>query len=517
MKPPIKKCAVYTRKSSEEGLEQDFNSLDAQRESCLAYIASQKSENWIPLEQHYSDGGFSGGNMERPGLKKLLEDIKAGIVNIVVVYKIDRLTRSLMDFAKLVEIFDQHQVTFVSVTQSFNTTTSMGRLTLNVLLSFAQFEREVTGERIRDKIAASKKKGMWMGGTWPFGYDVVEKQLKINEEEARSVNYIYEKYLELNSVTNLTRIIKGKGIVSRIRTSKRGNEKGGIPFSRGNVYKILKSPIYIGCVVHKGTVYPGQHEPIVSKELWDKVQEKLTSQAATVRGLKNSRDINLLKGIMFDKKGVLYTPAFTKKGGRQYRYYITQDIMQGRATSKTPIDRLSAYETEKKVEDGIHRHLNNAKLAGEWFGLNLESDQHHLKSIKEKAVTLSTMEIIHDVVKRIEVDREGMNIKIDICRLSEKLGLELNFEGPIMKQIEIPYLNWRNNAEVVMLEPENKSSKDPLDLPPSELKNLVRGIIWRDEHFNGLTLRQIAARENFSEGYVGRCIFRGLEFNQNIG
>jgi site-specific DNA recombinase len=271
----LRRCAIYTRKSSEEGLEQDFNSLHAQREACEAFIKSQHGEGWRLIKTAYDDGGFSGGTMERPALQRLLADIRERLIDVVVVYKVDRLTRSLADFAKMVELFDAQAVSFVAVTQQFNTTTSMGRLTLNVLLSFAQFEREVTGERIRDKIAASKRKGMWMGGTTPLGYDVDDRRLVINSAEAETVRHIYQRYLELQSVRLLRDELDRRGIVSKIRISKSGNRTGGKVFSRGALYELLSNPIYIGEIRHRKERHPGQHEPIVYRELWERVQRQL--------------------------------------------------------------------------------------------------------------------------------------------------------------------------------------------------------------------------------------------------
>ncbi len=265
-KHPVRRCAVYTRKSSEEGLEQDFNSLHAQREACEAFIRSQVGEGWRLNKAHYDDGGLSGGSMERPALQRLLEDIKSGLVDVVVVYKVDRLTRSLADFAKMVEIFDGNGVSFVAVTQQFNTTTSMGRLTLNVLLSFAQFEREVTGERIRDKIAASKRKGLWMGGTVPLGYDLDDRRLVINKAEAPLVRQIYQRYLELGSVRLLKQDLDQRGVASKVRFSRKGTSSGGKSFSRGALYQLLSNPIYLGEIRHKQERHPGQHQPILERE-----------------------------------------------------------------------------------------------------------------------------------------------------------------------------------------------------------------------------------------------------------
>src|ERR1700693_4144758 len=282
-KNPVRRCAIYTRKSSEEGLEQDFNSLHAQREACEALIKSQAGEGWRLVKTAYDDGGLSGGTMERPALKRLLADINEGTIDVVVVYKVDRLTRSLAEFAKIVEILDARGVSFVAVTQQFNTTTSMGRLTLNVLLSFAQFEREVTGERIRDKIAASKRKGMWRGGVPPLGYEVRDRRLVVNRPEAVTVKHIYERYLELGSVRLLRNDLKSREIVSKVRVSKNGVRCGGRPFFRGALYELLSNPIYLGEIRHKKERHPGQHQPIVSRELWENVQRRLCEQAATHR------------------------------------------------------------------------------------------------------------------------------------------------------------------------------------------------------------------------------------------
>ncbi len=269
------RCAIYTRKSSEEGLDQSFNSLEAQQEACRAFILSQKHEGWTALNTRYDDGGFSGGTMERPALKRLLEDINSGKIETVVVYKVDRLTRSLNDFSKIIEVFDSHSVSFVSVTQQFNTTTSMGRLTLNVLLSFAQFEREVTGERIRDKVAASKRKGMWMGGVVPQGYDCVDRRLIVNRAEARTVRKIFRQYLRLGCVSELKDYLDRKRIGSKVRTSAAGRTSGGAAYSRGALYHLLNNRIYIGEIVHRGKSHPGQHEAIVPRELWNKVAARL--------------------------------------------------------------------------------------------------------------------------------------------------------------------------------------------------------------------------------------------------
>lgn len=343
MQTATKTCAIYTRKSTEEGLEQDFNSLDAQQEACSAYILSQRAEGWQEAPKVYNDGGFSGGNLNRPALQELIEEIKSGRVDIVVVYKIDRLTRSLMDFAKLVDIFDAHNVTFVSVTQSFNTTTSMGRLTLNVLLSFAQFEREVTGERIRDKIAASKKRGMWMGGVVPMGYVRVDNKLYINKDTAKLVQHLFEKYLELGTVKALKYYLDHRKIHTPLRTSKKGNVAGNAAFSMGHLHKILTNPIYIGKVSHNNKIYDGQHEALIHEQLFTDVQNHINNNRIE-RKNKTLKSGSLLMGIFKDMDGTFYSPTHTSKGNKKYCYYISQNLLQYKDHPKGLAARLPAFE-----------------------------------------------------------------------------------------------------------------------------------------------------------------------------
>ncbi len=349
MTPRIK-CAVYTRKSSEEGLDQSFNSLDAQREACEAYVLSQRHEGWVALSTKYDDGGFSGGNIERPALKKLMADIAEGRVNTVVVYKVDRLTRSLADFAKLVEQFDSKGVTFVSVTQQFNTTTSMGRLTLNVLLSFAQFEREVTGERIRDKIAASKAKGMWMGGRVPLGYDLRDRRLYINPKEAEQVREIFRQYLRLRTVPSLMAYLNRTDIRTKVRIGADGRKAGGQHYFRGGLYQLLRNHIYVGEIEHKGSVYPGEHEGIVDRELWNQVQELLDLNQNGSRDGSRTASGSMLTGLLFSESGVRYIPTNAQKGGRRYHYYTSQSVIKG-DKEEGSIGRLPAPALESAVAD----------------------------------------------------------------------------------------------------------------------------------------------------------------------
>lgn len=344
-----KRCAVYTRKSTEEGLEQAFNSLDAQAESCGAYILSQAGEGWTPTGQAYSDGGISGGHMDRPGLIALIADIEAGEIDIVVVYKVDRLTRSLADFAKLVDVFDRHGVSFVSITQAFNTTTSMGRLTLNVLLSFAQFEREVTAERIRDKIAASKKRGQWMGGLPSLGYDNINKQLVVNEAEAKTIRHIMERYVKLGSVRKLKAELDRDGYITKVRITKKQSQTGGKPFSHGHLYKLLSNPVYIGKITHKGETYKGQHEAIITKALWDTVRSSLKNNAPKRRRSINIASNSLLTGLLYDEQYSRLTPVHSKKpNGRRYRYYISASLSKGEIDDGTAL-RLPAKQIEGHV------------------------------------------------------------------------------------------------------------------------------------------------------------------------
>src|ERR1700692_328996 len=319
----VLRCAIYTRKSSEEGLEQDFNSLHAQRESCDAYIKSQRHEGWTPLPTLYDDGGYSGGSTERPALKRVLADIQSHLIDVVVVYKVDRLTRSLADFAKIVEIFDAAGVSFVSVTQQFNTTTSMGRLTLNVLLSFAQFEREVTGERIRDKIAASKQKGMWMGGWVPIGYDRKDRTLTINETEAVTVRTISDLFLKLKNVGRVQAELMRLNLKTKPYETPRGRAVGGLSFARGHIYKILSNPLYIGEIEHRGVRYPGQHPPLIDAATWDAVQAQLAANHHENRSRTNVKSKSLLAGLIYDDAGRRLVSSHATKNGKRYRYYVT--------------------------------------------------------------------------------------------------------------------------------------------------------------------------------------------------
>ncbi|WP_084679058.1 recombinase family protein [Methylocystis sp. ATCC 49242] len=339
----IVRCAIYTRKSSEEGLEQKLNSLDAQREACEAYVVSQRHASWKALPDMYGDAGHSGGTIERPALQRLLADVKARKVQIIVVYKVDRLTRSLADFAKIVDVLDAHNASFVSVTQQFSTTTSMGRLTLNMLLSFAQFEREIAGERIRDKIAASKAKGMWMGGTVPLGYDVRDRKLIVNASEASTVRMIFKRYAELGSLGLLKAELDAKGVVSKVRSGVGGVRlSGGNAFMRGPLYLMLQNRLYRGEVAHRGNVYPGQHEAIVDEELWQVVQDRLAAnRRARSLGI-GADEPSLLTGLIFDADNNRLSPSHAVKKGKRYRYYVSSTLIKGRRSAHRAGQRIPA-------------------------------------------------------------------------------------------------------------------------------------------------------------------------------
>ena len=510
MKSEIKNCAIYTRKSTEEGLDQEFNSLDAQRESCEAYILSQKSDGWKTVKTKYDDGGYSGGNIERPGLKKLIEDIKAGKIQTVVVYKIDRLTRSLMDFSKLVEVFDEYGVTFVSVTQSFNTTTSMGRLTLNVLLSFAQFERDVTGERIRDKIAASKKKGMWMGGFPPLGYHRVDKKLIPHPKAMKTFQFIFNEYLKCGSIRILKDITCNKNIKTPVRTSKRGNTYGGADLSRGHLYQILRNPLYAGKIKHKDEIYDGLHDAIIDKDIYESVQT-LLNQQSIIRSNKSVNSEQLLKGILHDIDGTIYSPTYTSKGKKRYHYYISQNLIQYRDHPKGVLARIPSQEIDTTVINGLKSYISNDQNL---MTLYPSSDSQTLKWIAKQDININN-DALRCLLKKVILSYDQITLKIDVIELQKYLMRTLNvaMQQPSEKEINISidFKTKRIDNGTIIVEDQN-NNKDILDIPTEQLTRIVKGIVWRDEHFDGSSLRDIAKRHNHSENHINRCIQDSFEF-----
>jgi site-specific DNA recombinase len=413
-----RRCAVYTRKSSEEGLAQEFNSLDAQRESCEAYVASQRSEGWVPVHDRYDDGGISGGTLERPGLQRLLADIEDGLVDVVVVYKIDRLSRSLMDFSRLVEVFDRNAVTFVSVTQSFNTTTSMGRLTLNILLSFAQFERELTGERIRDKVRASRMKGMWMGGNPPLGYGVRDRKLVIEQADAAEVRWIFARFLETGSGTLLVRELHARGITTR----------KGAAIGKGFLYRLLNNRAYVGEAVHKGESYPGEHEGIIDRDTWDKVHAILTESPRKRAANTRAQTPALLKGLLWGPDGAAFSPTHTRKGGRLYRYYVSQTLLRHGAGT-CPVGRVPAGEIEAAVIGQLRAVFRQPEIVA---GTCRAAREHEIgmteTDVREALQALDPLwdelfpaeqaRIVALLVERVEIGTEGLRLRLRVDGLS---------------------------------------------------------------------------------------------------
>ncbi len=516
-----RQCAIYTRKSSEEGLEQAFNSLDAQREACEAYIKSQQHEGWKAIPKHYDDGGFSGGNTERPGLTQLLEDIKAGDVDVIVVYKVDRLSRSLADFVRLIELFDEHQVSFVSVTQQFNTSSSMGRLTLNVLLSFAQFEREVTGERIRDKITASKRKGMWMGGVVPLGYDVIDKTLVVNESEAKTVRHIYTRYLALGCVRQLKEELDTEGYISKVRAVE-GVHAGGRPFSRGALYTLLKSPLYIGKVTHQGKRYKGQHAALLEMALWDKVQAHLNENRHKHHARKSVKDPSLLAGLLFDEYGHPLSPSHTRKQNRRYRYYVNQTVLQEREKDAGSILRLPAKVIETLVVQQLLSLWKNAKQLLKLLNKKALSANKQA-SLLDRAQSLLIewdtftphQQIIYlkTIFQKIIVSSQGVDLHISTdgmlaCLSNATLTEEIPDKEVDIHVITIPAKLKRCGIETRFVV-NNDIDQGPHAISVKAMQDaLVKALQWHEGLVSGAiaSTADIAKREGTAQRYVARIL-----------
>ncbi len=420
------RCAIYTRKSSEEGLDMEFNSLDAQRESCAAYIASQKAEGWVPVPDHYDDGGFSGGNLERPALTRLLTDIDAGLVDVVVVYKIDRLSRSLMDFSKLVEVFDRNDVTFVSVTQSFNTTTSMGRLTLNILLSFAQFEREVIGERIRDKFAASRRKGMWMGGVPPLGYDVVARKLVVNPAEADLVRHVFRRFLQVGSATLLVKELDAAGHRTKSWVTQDGKVREGVPFTKNFLYKMLENRVYLGEAVHKGIAHPGEHEAIIDRTTWERVEAVKADNAPRKRAAAARATTPApLKGLMICAHcGRTMTPTHTRKKGRLYRYYTCMKAINAGHESCT-VRSIAAGELEAAVIGQVRALLRAPeiraraeRMAPQIAAADLHAALDRFEAVWDELFPAEQARLLQLLVERVSISPDGADLRLRAAGLA---------------------------------------------------------------------------------------------------
>ena len=511
---PFLPCAIYTRKSSEEGLEQGFNSLDAQREACEAYILSQKALGWKAVNTTYDDEGFSGGNTERPALKQLMADIVAQRIRIIVVYKVDRLTRSLADFAKLVELFDAHDVSFVSVTQQFNTTSSMWRLTLNVLLSFAQFEREVTGERIRDKIAASKRKGMWMGGHVPTGYAPHERTLVIEPIQADRIRQICSIYLEVGSVRLLKAEIDRLGWVTPSRNTRRANLTGARLFSRGHLYRILSNPLDIGQIVHKQAIFEGQHPAIIDQPLWQAVQERLATNLRSHTIRSTAADPGLLTGLVFDDLGRRLAPTHTKKGAKRYRYYIGQAILTDnqdqevdQKTMRWPAQELEGavlgaltefLKDESKLmgflgcvtADEARRCLRQGKIVGEQLGATKSCDR---------------IEVLKRIVERITV--QAQNIEI-VVRVGEILASSDGSGGAQTAMIDVP-VELKRRGHVVRLIVHTLGVAAPMEPDLKLVAVVAKAHEWFGRLRSGKTVsvQAIATEEKVDRSYARPVIY----------
>jgi len=512
MKPV--RCAIYTRKSSEEGLEQDFNSLDAQFAACSAYIASQASEGWTLINALYDDGGISGGTLERPALQRLLTDIAAGRIDIVVVYKVDRLTRSLLDFAKLVEAFDKAGTSFVSVTQSFNTTTSMGRLTLNMLLSFAQFEREVTAERIRDKLAVSKQRGMWMGGTPPLGYRPDGRSLAIAEDHAGIIRSIFRTYLDFGNVRLLQDRLEVDGIVKPRRTTKAGRPYGGGPFSRGELYAILGNPIYIGRIRHGKTTYAGLHPAIIEQEVWDAVQKQLKENGRGTRSSPRVRHPSILAGKLFDDRDEPLIAVHANKGKVRYRYYVSRSLQHNGDARKTGGVRLPAREIETLVIEQLWRAVSDPIALD---GLSPSSPvSRDVSRLVEKARELATLlrngrgglvqTLVGDIVDRIEITLSEVRIRLDPMGLSRHLGMTIDTQSSALLITTPATLKRSGRGMRMILETgEAATGREP---DARLIGAIAKAYRWWNRLLEqpNLTITDLAQSEGVTSSYMTRVI-----------
>jgi site-specific DNA recombinase len=504
------RCAIYTRKSTDEGLDQTFNSLDAQREACAAFIGSQLHEGWVCISNTYDDGGFSGGSMDRPALQSLLADVRSKKIDIIVVYKIDRLTRSLLDFAKIVEILDAHKVSFASVTQQFNTTTSMGRLMLNVLLSFAQFEREVTGERIRDKIAASKKKGMWMGGNPPLGYDVKDRQLVINEVEAKTVRKLFKAYLELGTVRRLKAWTGERGILTKHRING-GTSTGGKSFSRGNLYALLSNCLYKGEVRHGKQTYKGQHQAIIEPELWDHASQMLRTKARR-KSAVNDHSGALLTGRLFDETGDRLSPTHAAKGKKRYRYYISRRLMTGEG-DPTRGWRLPAKAIESAIGQALRDFLIDKGQLLRAIGAAAPAEMFEdacrkaAKLAGPKTITASAGHTeLFSLVLRAIVFADRLEIAMDKSALLHRLGLKADGDDDELVSLQLPMTLQRRGVEARLVIPSLARPVPNFD--DQLVRAVARALAWFEEISGGEigSLETLAAHDGLPPSEVSRLL-----------
>lgn len=504
-------CAVYTRKSTQDGLDQEFNSLDAQRELCEAYIKSQQQEGWVICDRQYDDGGYTGANIDRPGLNQLLEDISDGLINTVVVYKIDRLSRSLSDFSKLIAIFDKYKISFVSITQDFNTATPMSRLALNVLLSFSQFEREIIGERIRDKFSASKRKGIWTGGVVPLGYFLQGKKLVPCAKQEKIIRNIYNGYLELGSVSKLKRKLDSEKDIVLYATSE---GQRSVEYSRGRLYKILKNPVYIGRVVYLGKEYEGQHVSIVCKEVWEAVQKKLFSQTASLK--KKEKNSDPLRGKIFDVHGVPYSPSYTKKNGLKYRYYLHQNALQYKEIHETVTSRFPGPVFEDFISQKISEWLTSPRiikgLGGVYGSDRCETISYRIRKNYSKQLALLS-------IRKVVVDKSDLRISIDQVQLSEGLSKWCDIELGTMAlnefEFSIPYKVIRSRNGTVEIVAPRSGANDIFCSLNGNIEMHIESYILRDMHFDGKPIEQIAIDNSMSPKTVLKLINSTFLFRSN--
>ena len=504
------RCAIYTRKSSEEGLEQDFNSLHAQREACAAYILSQASEGWALLPGEYDDGGLSGGTLERPALKHLLADIEAGKLDIVVVYKVDRLTRSLLDFARLVETMDKAGVSFVSVTQSFNTTTSMGRLTLNMLLSFAQFEREVTAERIRDKIAASKAKGMWMGGIPPLGYAPDGRSLKIVDEHAELVRIVFERYIEIGNVRILAEQLEAEGMHVPERILSTGKRIGGGLFTRGHIYKILASPVYLGEVHHKGKVYDGKHPAIIDRATWDGAQGRLQDNTQGPQRTDKIKSRSLLAGKLLSEANEPLIANHACKGKLRYRYYVSRRLHHDPGASDDGGLRMPALELEKAVAAKLAQVVGDPlRLASE---LAIAPEPEQLQAAFQVAATLSEKVLKRDyatvrsLIDRVHIGSGVVRLTVQTGALTAKLGFPMPTPAHAELELELPYRLSRRGQALRIVKPDGAmGAHTGYDQALINLLLMAR-CWWKRLEGGSVSVAQLARAEGISSAWITKVI-----------
>ncbi len=504
------RCAIYTRKSSEEGLEQDFNSLHAQREACAAYILSQASEGWTLLPDEYDDGGLSGGTLERPALRRLMRDIEADRIDIVVVYKVDRLSRSLLDFAKLVETFDKANVSFVSVTQSFNTTNSMGRLTLNMLLSFAQFEREVTAERIRDKIAASKARGMWMGGNPPLGYKPDGRTLAIVDEHAGIVRHIFARYLDLGNVRLVAGELASEGILAPQRTAATGRMTGGRPFTRGQIYKLLSNPIYIGEIHHKGQVHAGKHEAIIDRASWDSVQRMLAANLQGERSGSRAQSPSLLAGRIFDRHGEPLVAVHACKGKVRYRYYVSRSLQHDADRQATNGLRIPALEIEAAVSQLLAEALDDPLSLLAQAGIPLESDR--LRMILKQAEQLAASirgrhrDTIRKLVAKVSVQPDELALELSVMALCTSWAVEASAGTQTSILLNSPVRLTRTGRAIRLVQRDGRPASQGRP-DPGLVALLRKGHSWWQQLQTGMIdIATIAREEKVNDSWVSRLV-----------